>query len=198
MPTDLGLIITNLTSFYDFTHKLVVHVGAGGGQLLGYAPVCRRILAVDNDAEAMRRLEERIAADALENRVSPVSGDFNDLDLHGDVVLFEFCLHEMPEPRAAIDRARATAADVLVIDHLPDSQWAWYANEAPAMARAWEAVAAMGAKRQQSYQARQRFDDYRALQAKFSTLGDESHRRIGAFDGQTAIVIPMPYGIALL
>jgi hypothetical protein len=32
VPTDLGAIIANLTSFYAFEDKAVVHVGAGGGQ----------------------------------------------------------------------------------------------------------------------------------------------------------------------
>jgi len=198
MPTDVGLIVDNLTSFYDFRHKVVVHVGAGGGQMLGYAPLCQRVLAVDIDVSAVRRLEQRITEQALQETVSVVTGDFCDLDLHGDVVLFEFCLHEMREPRRAIDHARATASDVVVIDHLPESKWAWYANEAEAMAGAWEAVAAAGTRRRQSYQALQCFDDYRELRAKLAALGEESHRRIRALQERTAIVIPMPYGIALL
>jgi len=198
LPTDLGLIIGNLTSFYDFRAKSVLHAGAGGGQLLGYADRARKVVAVDKDPDGLRRLEAAVSAQGLEKTVAVTAGDFYDLDLKADVVLLEFCLHEMRDPRRAIDHARAAAPDVVVIDHLPASPWAWYANEGELMARAWKAIEASGARRTQSYEAVQRFDDHRALRKRFSDLGEESHRRIAAFDGQTGIAIPMPYGIALL
>jgi tRNA A58 N-methylase Trm61 len=198
MPTDTGLIVANLTTFYEFRQKLVVHVGAGGGQLLGYAPASRKVLAVDKDAEAVRLLERRIADRALEDVVTAITGDFRELQLASDVVLLEFCLHEMPEPRAAIDHARALAPDVVVIDHLPESPWSWYADEAEDMARAWEAVAAAGTRQRRSYQAYQHFESHRQLRDRFAAQGEESWRRIAPFQGQTGIEIPMPYGIALL
>ena len=198
MPTDVRLIVANLASFYDFKNKVVVHVGAGGGQLLGYAHSTLKVLAVDRDMSAIRRLEEKIAEQALETTVSVITGDFCALDLRGDVVLLEFCLHEMPNPRLAIDHARAITPEVVVIDHLPESKWAWYANEETDMARAWEAVAAARPRREESYQALQCFGDYGELQARFSGLGEESLRRIRALQESPAIAIPMPYRIALL
>ena len=198
MPTDLRMIVANLTSFYDFEEKLVVHVGAGGGQLLGYAPLTRRVLAVDHDPVAVRRLERRIAEQALDGRVVVVAGDFLGVELDGGVVLLEFCLHEMQEPREAIAHARAIARDVVVIDHLPESPWSFYANEAAQMARAWEAVAAAGTRRRETYEARQRFDTYDQLRERLSGQGEECWRRIDAFRDQAPIEIPMPYGIALL
>lgn len=198
MPTDVGPIVANLASFYDFSGKIVIHVGAGGGQLIGYAASCRRVVAVDNDVPALERLERRIAELALERTVTALACDFYDLELPGDVVLFEFCLHEMRDPNAAIDLARAMAEDVVVIDHLPESRWAWYADEDKAMAAAWKAVGAKGTRSMQSYQTVQRFDDYRELQARLSSSGDECLRRIGELHDRTTIEIPMPYGIALL
>lgn len=198
MPTDLDLIVADLTSFYDFREKIVIHVGAGGGQLIGYASSCRKVVAVDNDVPALERLEQRVADLALQKTVSAVACDFYDLELPGDVVLFEFCLHEMRDPGAAIDLARAMAEDVVVIDHLPESRWSWYANEEKAIAGTWKAVAAKGTRAMQSYRAVQKFENYPKLQAKFSSLGDESLRRIGELRDRTAIEIPMPYGIALL
>jgi len=62
MPTDLDLIVANLTSFHDFSGKIVIHVGAGGGQLIGYAASCRKVVAVDNDPSALERLEQRVAS----------------------------------------------------------------------------------------------------------------------------------------
>jgi hypothetical protein len=127
-----------------------------------------------------------------------VACDFYDLELPGDVVLFEFCLHEMRDPAAAIDLARAMAEDVVVIDHLPESRWSWYANEEKAVAGTWKAVAAKGTRLMKSYDAAQRFDSYPELQAKFSSSDEESLRRIGELHDRTAIEIAMPYGIALL
>ena len=198
MPTDLGLIVANLTSFYDFRNKVVVHVGAGGGQLLGYARSSRKVLAVDRDEAAVRRLQEKVAEQALEETVTVVTGDFHALDLQGDVVLFESCLHEMPNPSTAIDHARAITSDIVVIYHLPESEWAWYANEEKDMARAWETVAVARRRREESFQALQCFGDYRELRARFSGLGQESLRRISVLQERSVIAIPMPYRIALL
>ena len=115
-----------------------------------------------------------------------------------DVVLLEFCLHEMEEPDRAIRHARSLASDVVVIDHLPTSKWMWYADEATGAARAWVAVAAAGSRRTQSYEGLQRFDDYGALQVKLSAQGRTSCERIADLAGESSIAIPMPYGIALL
>jgi ubiquinone/menaquinone biosynthesis C-methylase UbiE len=198
VPTDVGLIVANLSAFYDWSGKTVVHVGAGGGQLLGYAARCRRVVAVDRDAAAVARLREKLRGHALEPIFEVVVGDFDSLRLQGDVVLLEFCLHEMTDPAAAIRHARAAAPDVVVIDHRPESPWSWYAAEADAMERAWTAVAAAGTRQERGYDAVQRFDHFRDLEARFATLGDESQRRIGVFRDQGDIEIPMPYGIALL
>jgi len=198
MPTDLDLIVANLTSFYDFSKKIVIHVGAGGGQLIGYASSCRKVVAVDNDVSALQRLEQRIVDLALQESVTAIASDFYDLELPGDVVLLEFCLHEMRDPAAAIDLARAMAEDVVVIDHLPESRWSWYANEDKAVAGTWKAVVAKGTRAMRSYEAVQRFDSHAAVEAKLGSPDDESRRRIGELKDRTAIEIPMPYGIALL
>jgi hypothetical protein len=38
MATDIARILKNLTAFYSFAGKSVIHVGAGAGQLIGYVP----------------------------------------------------------------------------------------------------------------------------------------------------------------
>jgi ubiquinone/menaquinone biosynthesis C-methylase UbiE len=198
MPTDIGPIVESLSAFYAFDGKIVIHVGAGDGRLIGYASSCRRVVAVDNDVSALEALDRRIAELALEKTVTSVACDFYDLELPGDVVLLEFCLHELRDPHAAIDLARAMAEDVVVIDHLPESRWSWYANEDKAVAAAWKAVAAKGTRSMQSYQSVQRFNGYTELQARLASSGEESLRRIAELRDRTAIEIPMPYGIALL
>lgn len=198
MATDLALVLAHLTSFYDFGRKVVVHAGAGGGQLIGYARASRKVLAVDPDPAAIQRLERRIAQEGLQEIVSALPGDFRDLDLHGDVVLLEFCLHELADPLAAIGAARAIAPDVVVIDHLTGSRWSWYANEAEAVAAAWDAVGRAGTRGRRSFEGLQRFRSYEELRARFSAMGQESQRRILDLQGRTDIAIPMPYGVALL
>ena len=198
MATDLALVLAHLTSFYDFGRKVVVHAGAGGGQLIGYARASRKVLAVDPDPAAIQRLERRIAREGLQEIVSVLPGDFRDLDLHGDVVLLEFCLHQLSDPLAAIGAARAIAPDVVVIDHLTGSRWSWYANEAEAVAAAWDAVGRAGTRGRRSFEGLQRFRSYEELRARFSAMGQESQRRILDLQGRTDIAVPMPYGVALL
>ena len=60
MATDTDAILSNLCSFYDMRDKSVIHVGAGGGQLIGYAFNARSVLAVDPDRIAVSRLETAI------------------------------------------------------------------------------------------------------------------------------------------
>ena len=57
MATDIEAVERNLRSFYDFHDKIVVHVGAGGGQLIGYSEIARSVLAVDIDEQALSTLE---------------------------------------------------------------------------------------------------------------------------------------------
>ena len=53
MATDIAKVIANLASFYDFSNKSVVPVGAGGGQFIGYASDARHVVAVDPDTAAL-------------------------------------------------------------------------------------------------------------------------------------------------
>ena len=55
MATDIAAILRDLESCYDFTRKSVIHVGAGGGQLIGYAGRTRNVLGVDPDTAAAER-----------------------------------------------------------------------------------------------------------------------------------------------
>ncbi len=65
MAADIHAIIRNLESFYDFTGKTVIHVGAGGGQLIAYARHARSVLAVDPEPAAVARLEAALHAAGL-------------------------------------------------------------------------------------------------------------------------------------
>jgi len=53
MATDIKKVIEDLLGFYDFDDKVVISVGAGGGQLIEYGRKAKRVIALDNDAEAI-------------------------------------------------------------------------------------------------------------------------------------------------
>ncbi len=198
MATDLRGIVLDLVGFYDLADKIVVAVGAGGGQLVEYARATRQVLAIDRDAAALQRLAERVAASGLAGKFTLLAGDLLELRPAGDVVLFEFCLHQMAEPARALAHARALAPDVVVIDHAPGSPWSWCAAEDAQVDAAWKAVERAAPRRQQDKQGVQDFAAYAELEAKLWAQGPRSLERIARHRDQLPISIPMPYRLALL
>jgi tRNA A58 N-methylase Trm61 len=198
MATDINKILSNLTAFYDFQGKKVIHVGAGGGQLIGYADITSHVWAVDSEEEAVTSLRERIDRERLAGKVNVIEGDFYTQSFDADVVLFEFCLHEMKDPLAAIEQARTMAGDVVVIDHKEDSPWAWFVCETEKAEVSWEAVRKSGIVEGRSFEAVQLFADYEELFDKVSVMGAEGIRRIADFQGVKNIEIKMSYQLALI
>jgi hypothetical protein len=198
MATDTRQIVANLVAFYDLTDKTVVAVGAGGGQLVEYARETRRVVAVDKDSAAIDRLAVRARECGLTERFVLVPRDFFEVRASANVVLFEFCLHQMADPTRAIRRAHELAEDVLVLDHAPVSRWSWCAAEEDRMEAAWKAVDRRSVRRRLDVEATQRFRDYAELETRLAGQGPASLQRIGAYRGQTPICIPMPYRLALL
>jgi hypothetical protein len=68
MATDLQAIIHDLESCYDLRGRSLIHVGAGGGQLVGYARNARGVLGVDTDAAAVTQLAARVREAGLADR----------------------------------------------------------------------------------------------------------------------------------
>ena len=198
MATDLRRLVESLVSFYDFAGKDVVDVGAGGGQLADYARAARRVTAVDRSAAALDALAARLVERGLAEKYELVRGDFLSVDRRGDVVLFEFCLHEMPDPVAALEHARALAADVVVYDHASDSAWEWYADEDRGVHAAWGVVERGVIRRERRVEAVQEFPDFAALESKLAAQGPESAKRIAVFRGRSNIAIPMPCRLVLV
>ena len=198
MATDIQQIVRDLAAFYDFAGKTVIDVGAGGGQLVEYARHAARVIAVDRDGAALGRLAERLDECGLSEKFTLLESDLLGVRPRGDVVLFEFCLHEIDEPERALLHAQDLAPDVVVIDHAPGSPWSWAAAEERGVEAAWKAVERGGIRRQRSVEAVQAFSDYAALESKLAPQGRESLKRIGAYRGRRDIAIPMPYRLALL
>jgi ubiquinone/menaquinone biosynthesis C-methylase UbiE len=129
LAADYGQLTRNLSSFYDFTGKLVLFVGAGGRQLLDPSIATRKLIAIDRDVESLRELKAKCEAQGMHDSVDIVGCDFKDVRSFGDVVYFEFCLHEMGDPTQALLHASTLALDIVVFDHLPESEWVFHAAE---------------------------------------------------------------------
>jgi 2-polyprenyl-3-methyl-5-hydroxy-6-metoxy-1,4-benzoquinol methylase len=198
MATNIDAIVANLNSFYDMKGKSVLHVGAGGGQLIGYAHNARSILGVDSDPAAVSQLKTAIQQAGLEDRFSVIQAEFTSVSAKADVVFFELCLHEMDDPTAALLHARSLAPDILVLDHVPESRWAWYTCEEDKAARSWAAIRQLGVLREASFKATQHFETYSQLLSKVEVLGEQAIARSKDFSQQDDIVIGMDYAIALV
>jgi len=198
MATDINAVIKNLLSFYNFDKKTVISVGAGGGQLIEYGRSAKKVIAIDNSAIAIQKLKENLINRKLEQIFEVMEADFYETSLNGDVVFFEFCLHEMPDAAKAIKHALAMAPEVLVMDHAPQSRWAYYAAEDHKVAASWKALETFAIKKRQTFTANQTFHDHSEIHEKLKSQGEESIKRISEFTSQKNIVIPMPYAAALI
>lgn len=198
LATDTALVIDNLCSFYDFGGKTVLSVGSGGGQFVNLARRLQRIIAIDNDPTVLRQLRIRIETEGLADAFEIVQSSFEDFGGRGDTVLFEFCLHEMPDPAQALQHARSLAPDILVVDHWPGSEWLYYTVEQDKVDNSTEAMNRFAIRSRRVFQGEQRFKNHDDLLAKVSVQGADAVARARRFLGVTDIVIPMAYAATLL
>ena len=197
MAADYGLLTENLRRFYDFTDKVVLYVGAGGRQLLDSSFKTRKLVAIDQNAELLQELKTKVAAQSMSN-VDVLASRFEDITLRGDVVYFEFCLHEMENPEKTLKQAKTLAPDTVVYDHLPDSEWIFYGAEEDKVRLSTAVLERFGIRRREEFCTDQRFQNHAELLAKMSGQGPVAIERVQRFADATNIVIPMRYGLALL
>ncbi len=198
MPADYRRMVADLLAFYNFAGKTVLDVGGGGGQLSEFGRAAGRVLALDVDPAALDKLRENLRKAGLEDRFELVQGDFFRTDLRVDVVLFEFCLHEMTDPAAAVEKARTLAPDVVVFDHWPGSPWSFIGAEEDKVAASWLSLSRFQVKKTRSFETHQVFQDYEQLYERLKDQSETTLTRIARYRGQTGIRIPMPYGLALI
>ena len=198
MATDYHQLTENLCRFYDFSGKTVLFVGAGGRQLLDASIKTRKLIAIDQDVEALRELKTNVAAKGMQDCVDIVGSRLEEVALRGDVVYFEFCLHEMDDPQKALTHARTLAPDIVVFDHLPGSDWVFHAAEEDKVRRSAEAMERFGVRRRETFCTEQRFRYYAELLAKVAGQGMIASHRAQRFAGATNIAIPMSYELALV
>ncbi len=197
MAVDAQAVLRTLLDFYDFRDTIVLSVGAGGGQLAEYGRVARRVVAVDCDAQALGALADRLASLGLGDRFELVAADFLAVGVHADVVLFEFSLHEMPDPEAALAHAAGLAPDVVIIDHAERSAWAWHVVEEDKVAASARSIAARAPRRSLRVETVQRFADHEELLKKVRVQGEAALRRAATFAGCRDFEIPMAYRLDL-
>jgi SAM-dependent methyltransferase len=198
MATDIQKLLSNLHRFYDFTGKTIISVGAGGGQLVEYAKSAKQVYAIDNDLKAIEMLKNRLELDKeLKQKFTVVHADFFDIDIQADVVFFEFCLHEMSNPKEALRKARKLAPEVLVAEHGPCSEWAWVI-EAGKVSKVWSVFEKSKLKRLQAHETTQVFNDYAELFNKVSVQGNVAVQRIEKYREMKPLTIPMQYVFALI
>jgi ubiquinone/menaquinone biosynthesis C-methylase UbiE len=198
VAVDRAELTANLRRFYDFTNKVVLYVGAGGGQLLDPSVNTKKLIVIDRSVKALDKLKRNMAAKGMENSVEAVGAKFEDVLLRGDVVYFEFCLHETADAQKALAHARTLAPDVVVFDHLPGSDWAYYAAEEEKVRRSSEAMKRFGIRRRETFRTTQRFEDHTELLAKVAEQGPLAIQRTQLFAGSMDIVIPMPCELVVL
>jgi Methyltransferase domain len=198
MAADYQRMIRNLLEFFDFSGRTVISVGAGGGQFIEYGRSAVKVVAVDQDPAALEVLRENLAQKGLADKFTLVQSDFLEFRETADVVLFEFCLHEMPDPSAALAHAMTLAPAVVVMDHWPGSEWAFLVAEEDKATAAWAAVVSSRPEKTISFEAAQFFKVYEELWQKVHVQGNRSLDRIERFKGRRDYSIPMTYGFALL
>ncbi len=188
----------NLLRFYDFSGKVVVYVGAGGRQLLPSSSGARKLIAIDQNVEALRELKNEISAKGLQNSVEVIGSKFEEVNLAGDVVYFEFCLHETVDPHQALIHAKSLAPDIVVYDHSPGSEWIFYGAEEDKVQASEQTMQRFGIRRSEKFSTEQRFSQYAELLDKVRGQGPTAIARIQRFASATNIVIPMLYELHLL
>jgi predicted RNA methylase len=198
MAADIGKIISQLREFADVSGRTMITVGAGGGQFIEFGRTAKSVLAVDNDPAALDKLRQNLSKAGLLEKFTLVQADFKDCRLQGDIVMFEFCLHEMPDPGVALGHAFELAPRILVADHWPESEWAFFVDEQEKATRSWAEVRKIHPEKIQTHEGLQVFKNYQELFDKVKGQGETALRRIERFKDATDFSIPMTYGFALI
>lgn len=198
MATDIVAIIRNLHAFHDLTGKSIISVGAGGGQLIDAWEPVQSVIAVDSNHDAILALTQALESKPYRERVRIVNADFLATRSRADLVLFEFCLHEMDDPDAAIAHARSCAPEVLILDHSEESEWAYMVAEEDKVRRSTLSMRNAGIRRSRHFTTEQQFANFEQLRAKVAPQGQVALDRVEGFRDSDEITIAMGYVIALI
>ncbi len=197
MATYLKQMINNLLDFYDFNNKKVISIGAGG-QFYEYAQKAREVIAVDNEQTGLDYLEVCLQRKKLLYKFTLIHSDFYNFKDVGDVLMFDFCLHEILNPEKAILHAQSMTPDVLINDHWPDSEWAYITDEDTKVRKSWNAIQKFDPQRVKRFDTVQYFKNYDELYEKVKVQGNRTIKRIQKYKSIKDFFIPMSYGLVLI
>ncbi len=198
MVVDRDELTASLTKFYDFRGKTVLYVGCGLGQLLPPWSGAASVVAIDRDAKALKAFRRAAKTDWAGIPVRFVPRRFETVAIRGDVAYFEFCMHMMDDPRRTLELAQSLATDIVIMDHLPESEWVYYWAGEDEVLRSTKTIESFGVRRKKALTAEQRFEDWKALAARLAGEGKESHRRVLELMGVKDIRMRMDYALFLL
>ncbi len=198
MAADYARMTENLLRFYDFSGKVVLYVGAAGRQLLPITSGVRKLIAIDQNAEALQALKNEISARGLGDYVEVIGSKFEEVNRAADVVYFEFCLHETEDPRQALQHAKKLAPDIVIYDHSPGSEWIFYGAEEGKVQNSAQSMQRFEIRRSERFSTEQRFNNFGELLEKVRGQGPTALERIQRFASATHFVIPMLYELHLL
>jgi hypothetical protein len=198
LVVDRDRLGANLVRFYNFEAKSVLYVGAGGGQLLGPASGVAKVVAIDRNPESLEGFRNQSKTRWAGIPLGFVPRKFETVRNHGEVVYFEFCMHQMEDPWKALKHAQSLARDIVVMDHAPGSEWVYYWAGEDTVLRSTRVVESFGVRRREDFTAEQRFEDWKELATRLSGEGEESRRRVLELKGAKDIRIRMDYSLFLL
>ena len=156
-------------------------------------------MAVDCSKKAIEELKNVIINDNSQGKYELVNDRFENIDCNGDVVVFEFSLHEFPDVPRAIEHAFDMTKEVIIAEHASDSEWICLADEDHNAKRVEEAIKDWEIKRKDEYCAIKEFEDYDDLKRKLGVDEEQSEtHRICEYRGRKEIKIQMKYRIVEL
>jgi len=189
---------SNLTKFYDFRGKSVIYVGAGRGQLLRPTTGVASVVAIDRDPGSLEGFRGEASTEWVGIPIQFVPRAFETVEARGDTVYFEFCMHYMEDPAKTLEHARSMARDIVVMDHLPESEWVYYWAGEDAVRRSTKTIESFGVRSRKALTAEQKFEDWEALATRLTGEGEESNRRVLELKGAKDIRVRMDYCLYLI
>ncbi len=195
MAVNTNEIINNIENFIKLDNKIILSVGSGGGQLVGYGKNAKKIIAIDNDFSALNKLKNVIQSKELNSNYEYLCDDFMNIKISADIVFFEFSLHEMINPVKAIKHAKTITPTVIILDHNIESNWLYIVCEENKVAISDNAIMNIGVKNKIVYSIEQYFKDYKSIKNKVESQGNEAILRIEKYKNQNDIKIKMKYNL---
>jgi ubiquinone/menaquinone biosynthesis C-methylase UbiE len=193
MATDIQQVIGNVKKQYKMDNRVVITAGAGGGQFVDYYETAAHIYGIEKEETAMAMLKNKIEEKGLEGKYECIQSDYFDIEIKGDVVVFEFSLHEMNDIKKAMEKGKKIAQEILIIDHSWKSEWITYVDEVEKVERVKEYIDRNKPKKIEHFSGIQKFKDYNELKEKVKIQGKKALDSIEKFMGQKNIKIEFGY-----